>query len=70
MAPEIKCAEPGDKHVLDYSKADLWAAGSLAYEIFGMENPFYSCSCHLDSLYYKEEELPELPGMIIVAQNV
>ena len=60
MAPEIKCAEPGRNSVLDYSKADLWAAGALAYEIFGEENPFYG---QLDARYYSDEDLPSLPGV-------
>lgn len=58
MAPEIKCAEPGPGCVLDYSQADVWAAGSLAYEIFGEVNPFYS---GLDSRTYCDEDLPQLP---------
>ncbi|XP_076452077.1 uncharacterized protein LOC143287723 isoform X2 [Babylonia areolata] len=59
MAPEIKCAEAGPDSVLDYSKADLWTAGTLAYEIFGDENPFYS---GLNSRVYSEKDLPKLPG--------
>lgn len=59
MAPEIKCAVPGPNSTLDYSKADLWAAGTLAYEIFGDGNPFYN---GFDSRSYKEDDLPKLPG--------
>lgn len=40
MAPEIITQEPGMFAFLDYSKSDLWAAGALAYEIFGFMNPF------------------------------
>ncbi|KAL8594003.1 hypothetical protein ACOMHN_028989 [Nucella lapillus] len=58
MAPEIKRATPGPHTMLDYSKADLWAVGTLAYEIFGDGNPF----CQgLDSGTYCEQELPKLP---------
>lgn len=42
MAPEIVNKLPGTFAVLDYSKSDLWAAGTLAYEIFGSRNPFYA----------------------------
>lgn len=63
MAPEIKCANPGKHSVLDYSKADLWAAGALAYEIFGLENPFYGKEHKLDSRTYQEKDLPKLPGI-------
>ncbi|XP_066936046.1 serine/threonine-protein kinase Pink1, mitochondrial-like [Clytia hemisphaerica] len=41
MAPEILRAKPGMDVYLDYSKADAWAVGSIAYEIFGMKNPLY-----------------------------
>ncbi|KAK7093778.1 hypothetical protein V1264_007471 [Littorina saxatilis] len=58
MAPEIKCTEPGKNSVLDYTKADLWAAGALGYEIFGDGNPFYR---QFDARSYREEDLPKLP---------
>ena len=45
--------------MLDYTKADLWATGALAYEIFGGDNPFYS---NFNSASYREEDLPPLPG--------
>ncbi|XP_025082033.1 serine/threonine-protein kinase PINK1, mitochondrial-like [Pomacea canaliculata] len=64
MAPEIKCANPGKHSVLDYSKADLWAAGALAYEIFGLENPFYGKEHKLDSRTYQEKDLPKLPDEV------
>lgn len=41
MAPEIISKAPGAFSVLDYSKSDLWACGTIAYEIFGQINPFY-----------------------------
>lgn len=41
MAPEVKSVRPGMFSVIDYSKADIWAVGSIAYEIFGLPNPRY-----------------------------
>ncbi|KAK2851853.1 hypothetical protein Q5P01_008129 [Channa striata] len=41
MAPEVITAVPGRAVVIDYSKADAWAVGAIAYEIFGEDNPFY-----------------------------
>ena len=41
MAPEVANASPGLFSFIDYSKADIWAAGTLAYEVFGLDNPFY-----------------------------
>lgn len=64
MAPEIINQTPGTFSVLNYTKADLWAAGAIAYEIFGCMNPFYDGNDwrKLRNTSYKEEELPELPG--------
>ncbi|KAL4221655.1 positive regulation of cristae formation [Mactra antiquata] len=63
MAPEISTAEPGLFQYLDYRKADLWAVGTLAYEILGGDNPFYTNKNRqrLDSRTYKMSELPPLP---------
>lgn len=55
--PEVRNAEPGPNRSVDYSKADLWAAGTMAYEIFTKINPFYR---EKDSATYKEKELPEM----------
>lgn len=44
MAPEIICKEPSMFAVLNYTKSDLWACGTIAYEIFGYPNPFYNPS--------------------------
>ena len=41
MAPEVINAEPGIFSSIDYSKADVWSAGAIAYELFGASNPFY-----------------------------
>ena len=41
---------------LDYSQADVWAAGTIAFEIFGAKNPFYDDVAkkrHLDSRTYR-----------------
>lgn len=56
-------AVPGPGVVIDYSKADVWAVGALAYEILGPGNPFYGQGgAALDSRSYREEELPPLPA--------
>ncbi|XP_054707495.1 serine/threonine-protein kinase Pink1, mitochondrial-like isoform X2 [Uloborus diversus] len=62
MAPEIINAEPGPFSVLDYSRADLWTAGTLAYEIFGEKNPFYSSNSLLRNDSYDWQKLPPLPS--------
>jgi hypothetical protein len=41
---------------LNYAQADVWAAGTIAYEIFGAKNPFYddaSKKRHLDTRTYR-----------------
>lgn len=62
MAPEIITQSPGTFSVLNYSKSDLWAAATIAYEIFGMTNPFYDSQDweKLRNADYKEDQLPEL----------
>lgn len=63
MAPEIITKRPGRSAVLDYTKADLWAAGTIAYEIFGKRNPFVGTKrlpSQLRNYDYQEDELPEL----------
>lgn len=71
MAPEVKTAIPGFLRPVNYSHADLWAVGALAYEMYAMENPF--CHIHpstgnkqqpLDSFNYKESQLPRLPKSV------
>lgn len=65
MAPEIINQQPGTFSVLNYTKSDLWAAGTIAYEIFGCSNPFYDTKDgKLRSGSYKEEELPVLPDEV------
>lgn len=71
MAPEIINKQPGPFAVLNYGKSDLWACGAIAYEIFGLKNPFYSSSgglaaangeetYSLRNVNYKEDDLPAL----------
>ncbi|XP_045470032.1 serine/threonine-protein kinase Pink1, mitochondrial [Harmonia axyridis] len=66
MAPEIYTMQPGTFSVLNYSKSDLWAAGALAYEIFGGDNPFYGGrdKATLRNATYKDEDLPEMPSHV------
>lgn len=63
MAPEVASAVPGPDVVIDYSKADAWAVGAIAYEIFGQPNPFYR-AVGLESRRYREYELPPLPSSV------
>ncbi|XP_077007128.1 serine/threonine-protein kinase PINK1, mitochondrial isoform X2 [Tamandua tetradactyla] len=65
MAPEVSTACPGPRSVIDYSKADAWAVGAIAYEIFGLSNPFYGQgTTHLESRGYQEAQLPTLPDSV------
>ncbi|XP_072305367.1 serine/threonine-protein kinase PINK1, mitochondrial [Eucyclogobius newberryi] len=61
MAPEVATAVPGPGAVIDYSKADAWAVGAMAYEICGQTNPFYR-AVGLESRSYHECDLPTLPS--------
>lgn len=56
-------AVPGIGVVIDYSKADAWAVGAIAYEIFEQHNPFYR-AVGLESRSYQEEQLPSLPSSV------
>ncbi|KAL6067358.1 hypothetical protein STEG23_012451 [Scotinomys teguina] len=65
MAPEVSTAHPGPRAVIDFSKADTWAVGAIAYEIFGLANPFYGQGrAHLESRSYQEAQLPEMPKSV------
>ncbi|XP_069039888.1 serine/threonine-protein kinase PINK1, mitochondrial [Lepisosteus oculatus] len=65
MAPEVATAVPGPGVVIDYSKADAWAVGAIAYEICGQRNPFYMPGAEgLESRTYQEQQLPPLPSSI------
>lgn len=62
MAPEIATAKPGPGSYLDFRSSDSWAAGTIAYEIFGGANPFYTSA--FDSRDYSEDDLPALPPSV------
>ncbi|KAF8792782.1 Serine/threonine-protein kinase PINK1 like protein [Argiope bruennichi] len=62
MAPEVVNAEAGPFSQIDYSRSDLWTAGTIAYEIFGGSNPFYSPGSNLKNSSYNENKLPPLPS--------
>lgn len=57
MAPEVALATPGLFSFVNYSKSDVWTAGSIAYELFGEENPFYHAARNTG---YAVEDLPSL----------
>ncbi|KAM9343316.1 serine/threonine-protein kinase PINK1, mitochondrial [Pholidichthys leucotaenia] len=63
MAPEVATAVPGNRAVIDYSKADAWAVGAISYEIFGEQNPFYR-AVGLESRTYQDNQLPPLPSTV------
>ncbi|XP_047464903.1 serine/threonine-protein kinase PINK1, mitochondrial [Mugil cephalus] len=63
MAPEVASAVPGHGVVINYSKADAWAVGTISYEIFGQQNPFYR-AVGLESRNYQEKQLPPLPSTV------
>lgn len=63
MAPEVAAAVPRCGVVIDYSKADAWAVGAIAYEILGQSNPFYR-AVGLESRTYQEKQLPHLPSSV------
>ncbi|XP_012288475.1 serine/threonine-protein kinase PINK1, mitochondrial [Orussus abietinus] len=67
MAPEVVTAEPGPFTSINYTKADLWTVGTIAYEIFGLKNPFYGDgteSAPLKNYNYDEAALPPLPESV------
>lgn len=67
MAPEVITAEPGPFTNINYTKADLWTVGTIAYEIFGMQNPFHGEKgekAALNNYDYTENELPTLPDSL------
>ncbi|KFR16974.1 hypothetical protein N306_07557, partial [Opisthocomus hoazin] len=68
MAPEVITASPGPGAVINYSKADAWAVGAIAYEILGLANPFYGPGdSALQSRSYREDQLPSLPEHVPLA---
>jgi hypothetical protein len=65
MAPEVITANPGPFTSINYTKADLWTVGTIAYEIFGMQNPFHGEKGEkaiLNNYDYTEDALPTLPN--------
>lgn len=67
MAPEVITAEPGPFTSINYTKADFWTVGTIAYEIFGMQNPFHGEKgekAALNNYNYTENELPALPDSL------
>jgi hypothetical protein len=58
-APEIRTAKPSER--VDFGRADLWAAGALAHEIYTGINPFYR---QLSSADYIVEQVPCLGGSV------
>jgi len=58
MSPEIATAIPQDGLYLSYHKADAWTCGTLAYEIFNQDNPFY---VYLNNTDYEDENLQQIP---------
>lgn len=73
MAPEVITAEPGSFTSINYTKADLWTVGTIAYEIFGMQNPFHGEQgekAALNNYNYIENELPALPDSLPPIINI
>ncbi|OQV18757.1 Serine/threonine-protein kinase PINK1, mitochondrial [Hypsibius exemplaris] len=64
MAPEVVNASAGLFSVIDYSRSDLWAIGTVGYEIFAGFNPFFEGIFKLDSANYDDTRLPE-----VIAEN-
>lgn len=61
MAPEVASATPGMFSYVNYSKSDAWTLGTIAYELFGMENPFYNT---VRNTRYNVAELPVLDARV------
>ncbi len=64
MAPEVASASPGVFATIDYGKADLWAVGAMAYEMFGASNPFYGRHHLTSSNFAWPSDLPALPDHV------
>ncbi|KAJ8883214.1 hypothetical protein PR048_015054 [Dryococelus australis] len=64
MAPEVVRATPGAFASINCSKANIWAVGATAYEMFGIRNCFYSTRDTGKPLLYsyrnQDSELPKL----------
>ena len=57
LAPEILNERCGRNKSLNYSKQPVWAAGVLAYELAGHQNPFYGSE---DQRAYDERNITKL----------
>ena len=57
LAPEILNERCGRNKSLNYSKQPVWAAGVLAYELAGHQNPFYGSK---DQRAYDERNITKL----------
>ncbi|XP_017881415.1 serine/threonine-protein kinase PINK1, mitochondrial [Ceratina calcarata] len=66
MAPEVITADPGPFTSINYTKADLWTVGTIAYELFGAKNPFHGekSGASLKNHDYKEADIPPLPSHV------
>ena len=62
MAPEVSSASPGTFSYIDYSKADVFAAGAISYEIFGQANPFYGDKRPGVAVGTWSRDLPDIPN--------
>ncbi|GAV00526.1 hypothetical protein RvY_11359 [Ramazzottius varieornatus] len=60
MAPEVVNAKPGILSFIDYGRSDLWAVGTIAYEIFKGFNPFFEGVFKLDSGTYDDSQLLDI----------
>lgn len=75
MAPEVISQTPGVFSVINYEKSDLWAAGTIAYEIFGQKNPFYTNDNKdkppLRNTDYKDINLPSISEEVpVIIRNL
>lgn len=64
---QVVCAVPGLFSYIDYSKADAWAAGTIAFELLSDRgNPFYQSAggVPLRNTTYVESELPEMDDSV------
>lgn len=58
LAPEVQNVREGPRKFISYEKQPVWAAGVLAYELSGAQNPFFQDT--IDQLAYSESSLPTL----------
>ncbi|PAA93907.1 hypothetical protein BOX15_Mlig012731g1 [Macrostomum lignano] len=63
VPPEVARARPGPGSAIDYSRSDLWAVASLAWELLGLANPFLRGG-RSSRQPYRPEDLPSLAGRL------